>query len=169
MEEKYIIGDNISFTPIDIKCIDEAMEFQAKIIEKMDNKDFFTPLTKQEFATPIKGRDNVYFLKYKNELVGLAVATCDIPEVLSGYRVPTKNVMLVDSIMIKEEFRGFGLQKQVLGLLEKRAHELGLNGLVATVHPENIYSLRNFLKMDYSILHSAFLHGGERLVLIKKI
>ncbi len=169
MKEKHVIGDDITFTPIDIGRIGEAMDFQAMIIEKMENKDFFTPLTKQEFVTPIKGRDNVYFLKYKNELIGLVVSTCDIPEVLSEYRIPSNNVMLIDSIMIKEDFRGFGLQKQALSLLEKRARELDLEGLVATVHPKNIYSLRNFLEMNYSILHSAFLHGGERLVLVKRI
>ncbi|MDO4747245.1 MAG: GNAT family N-acetyltransferase [Candidatus Saccharibacteria bacterium] len=169
MKEKHVIGEDISFAPIGVERIGEAMKFQADIIKRMNNKDFFTPLTKQEFVKPIKGRDNVYFLTYKNELIGLAVATCDIPEILLDYKITDKNVMLIDSIMIKKEFRGFGLQKQVLELLEKRVRELGLDGLVATVHPENIYSLRNFLEMGYLVLHSALLHGGERLVLCKKI
>lgn len=169
MKKRLVIGEKVSLVPIGLAQLDGALDFQADIIDGMDTKEFFTPLTREEFITPILGRDNVYFLRYNDELIGLAVATCDVPEVLREYNIPYEDVMLVDSIMVKKEFRGNGLQRQILELLEKKAKELGLKGMTATIHPENIYSLRNFLGMDYKVLHLAFLHGGERLVVFKEL
>ena len=169
MNDDYIIGKDIDFISIGIGDIDEAMRFQSEIIDGMENREWFTPLTRQEFVIPIEGRDNVYFLKHNNELIGLAVATCDISEVLKEYNIKDSNIMLIDSIMIKQEYRGHHLQKQILELLEKRARELNLDGLVATVHPDNIYSKINFVNSGYDISHLALLHGGDRLVFVKKL
>lgn len=107
-------------------------------------------------------------MKHNDELIGLAVVTCDIPEVLKEYNIKDSNMMLIDSIMIKQEYRGHHLQRQILKLLEKRARELNLDGLVTTVHPDNIYSKNNFVNSGYDIGHLALLHGGDRLVFVKK-
>ena len=82
MKEKYILNKNIELEIIHEEKLDEALLFQNEIIKNMTNKEWFCPLTKEEFLTPIKGKDNAYFLKYKNELIGIFIATCDIPEVL---------------------------------------------------------------------------------------
>ena len=155
------------------------MEFQAGIIAGMKKPEFFTPLTDQEFIDPINGRGDVYFLRHNDklrhndELIGLAVGACDIPGILEEYNLPDNmpndKVMLIDSIMVTEDYRGHGLQLQILAELEERAKELGLNGLVATVHPDNKYSLDNFLKAGYHVLHEANLHGGRRFVVMKEI
>ena len=173
MERKYIIGENVDFTPIGLDSVDEAMKFQADIIDGMENKEFFTPLEEQEFIGPINGRGDVYFLRHKGELIGLAVGACDIPETLAEYNLPDNlpdnNVMLIDSVMVAEGYRGHGLQLQILAKLEEEAKKLGLNGLVATVHPENQFSLVNFEKAGYRVLHEANLHGGRRFVVVKEI
>lgn len=170
---EYIIEDNVDFTPIDLDSVDEAMEFQAYIIAGMKNQEFFTPLTDKEFIDPINGRGDVYFLRHKGELIGLAVGACDIPGTLAEYNLPDNmpddKVMLIDSVMVAEGYRGHGLQLQILAKLEERAKQLGLNGLVATVHPENQFSLVNFEKAGYRVSHEANLHGGRRYVVVKEI
>lgn len=120
----------------------------------MERKDFFAPLTDDEFLTSIRGRDNVYLFICNNTIIGLLVITCDIPDVLFDYELPSDNYMLIDSIMVKEEYRGHSLQKQMLKFAYDRAKELKMDGLVATVHPENIYSLNNFIAEGYINLHT---------------
>ncbi|MBR2708729.1 MFS transporter [Candidatus Saccharibacteria bacterium] len=166
-KKRYVIGKNVDLAPVEIKDVDKAMRFQSMIIKGMKNKEWFTPLTKKEFTTPMKGSDNVYFLKKGRAVIGLVVATCGAPEVLKDYKLKNDNVLLIDSIMIRKECRGHHLQKQILKVLEKRAKELELDGLVATVHPDNIYSKKNFVDSGYVVTHSASLHGGERLVFVK--
>lgn len=169
MHNKYIINKTIQIEVLTEDRVEEALKFQKEIIDAMDNKEYFCPLTKEEFLEPIKGRDNVYFLKYNNKTIGLFVATCDIPEVLTEYQLKNNNVLLIDSIMIREEFRGYGLQRQVLTYLYNRAKELKLDGLVATVHPDNIYSLNNLLYSNYKIINKLTLHGGDRYIVFKEI
>jgi hypothetical protein len=43
-----------------IKDLDIIMNFQSKIINEMDRKEFFCPLTKQEFLDPINSNNGVY-------------------------------------------------------------------------------------------------------------
>lgn len=71
--------------------------------------------------------------------------------------------------MVAEGYRGHGLQLQILAKLEEETKKLGLNGLVATVHPDNEYSRVSFEKAGYRVLHEANLHGGRRSVMMKKI
>ena len=105
---------NIKIEIVHEEKLNEVLNFQKDIIDNMNRKDFFCPLTKEEFLTPIRNLDNVYFLKYNNEIIGLFVATCNIPDVLKEYQLSNNNVMLIDSIMIKEEYRGKEVYKDVV-------------------------------------------------------
>ena len=77
--------------------------------------------------------------------------------------------MLIDSIMVKDKYRGYGLQQQMLKYAYDRASKLGMDGLVATIHPDNKYSINNFIKDNYRLLHVLNIHGGKRNVMIKNI
>ncbi len=169
MKNKYVMGENIDIEIVNENKLDGVLEFQKDIIDRMEHQEFFCPLTKEEFLEPIRGRDNVYFLKYNNETIGLFVATCDIPNILEEYQLDNNNVILIDSVMIREDFRGYGLQRQILDYLYNRAKELNLDGLVATVHPDNTYSLNNFLYCGYEIINKLTLHGGDRYVVFKNV
>ena len=168
MKTKYMIGKNIDIHIINNKELDILMNFQKEIIDNMSNKEWFVPLTEEEFLTPINGKDNAYFFKFNDEIIGLLVLTCDIPDVLEEYQLPNKNYMLIDSIMVKDEYRGYGLQRQMLRFAYERALKLGMDGLVATIHPDNKYSLDNFIKEEYELLHVLTIHGGTRNIMIKK-
>ena len=166
---QYLLGDNIDICIATIDDLDKILDFQKGIIDRMPHKEFFTPLTNQEFITPIEGKDNVYLLYYEEEMMGLAVATCDIPDVLAEYDLPDANYMLIDSIMISEPYRGSKLQQQLLDYLYNRAYILDMDYIVATIHPDNIYSLNSFYNKGYEFLHVSQLHGGPRCVLVKQV
>lgn len=157
--------NNFTLKIADKNDIPRIMNFQQRIIDDMENKNWFTPLTEKEFLTPIENLDNVYMLFDGEKEVALFVATCNIGDELNEYGVENRNNMLIDSTMVEPEYRGMGLQRKILKFLEKRALDLGLNGLVATVHPDNIYSLNNFIKSGYEIIDKREIHGGPRLVL----
>lgn len=169
MERALIINQNGSIKSISEKEIDIASYIQRSIFNTMDSKHWYAPLRWAEFLTPIKGTDGTYLLVYQGEIIGLFVLTCNIPDVLSEYKLPSSNYMLIDSVMIKEGYRGHGLQRQILKFVYDRAIDLKMNGLVSTVHPDNKYSLNNFILEDYKILHKLIIHGGIRNVMIKSI
>lgn len=169
MNNKYIIGENIDISAVSLDELNKVLLFQKEIIDNMVNKDWFVPLTEEEFIAALVGRDNVYFLLYKDEIIGLFVLTCDVPKVLADYKLPDSNYMLIDSIMIKEEYRGYGLHKQILQYAYERARRLKMNGLVASVHPDNKYSLYNFIASGYEFFNVLIVHGGMRNIYIKRL
>ena len=168
MNTNYLIGKNEDIHIINKDEVDELVDFQKEIINDMHNKEWFVPLTKEEFLAPILGKDNAYFFTHNEKNIGLLVLTCNIPDVLKEYQLPSDNYMLIDSIMVKDEYRGYGLQQQMLEFAYDRAIKLGMDGLVATIHPDNKYSLDNFVKQNYELLHVLTIHGGWRNIMIKK-
>tara|TARA_B110000495_G_C23033032_1_gene615878 strand:- start:2793 stop:3212 length:420 start_codon:yes stop_codon:yes gene_type:complete len=54
-------------------------------------------------------------------------------------------------IMIKKEFQSKGIASKALLLLENEAKQIGINKLIALVHPNNIGSERIFKKNGYDL------------------
>ena len=87
MNSKYMIGENVNVHIINNNELETVLNFQKEIIDNMPNKDWFVPLTKEEFLTPINGRDNAYFFIHNQQIIGLFVLTCDIPDILKEYKL----------------------------------------------------------------------------------
>lgn len=166
---KYNIGENVIIKKASINDLDKILKFQKNIIDAMPNKEFFTPLTEHEFVYPIENNGLVYLLYYDNTLIGLFVLTIN-PEddILDEYQLDNSlDVAIFDSVMIDDKYRGNGLQLQGMKLINKGAAKLGVKRIVATIHPNNRYSLDNFLKDEYKIINQINIHGGPRLIVEK--
>ena len=75
------IEKNVTIKKIKEEEIKIVLDFQKEIIDNMEHKEWFVPLTKEEFLTPIRGEDNVYVFIYNNIIIGLLVLTCNISEI----------------------------------------------------------------------------------------
>lgn len=169
---KYVIGKNVCIKQATINDIRDIELFQSMIINNMDNKEFFTPLTTNEFVYPITNNGRVYLLYYQEELIGLCVLTINVSlDVISKYCLNNNNnnIGILDSVMIKDGYRGSGLQVQVMKILYEEAKRLGIMQIVATVHPNNIYSLNNLIKEGYEIINKINIHGGYRYIVVKDV
>ena len=82
------------------------------------------------------------------------------------------HAMTVDSLAVDPSCRGFGFQRLLVELGERRGCETGCTVSLATVHPSNTPSLRNFLQMGYAIDHveeDFYGDGTPRAVLVKRL
>lgn len=91
-------------------------------------------------------------------------ALTDEPEAFSKY-------FSFDSIQVKEKYRGFGIQRFFLDETERLAKERGAEYMLATVSPENKYSLRHFIDMGYEIYKNREInaYNSIRYLMIKLI
>lgn len=72
--------------------------------------------------------------------------------------------------VVAPEFQGNSLQYRLCCMAEERLKEQGYTYLMATVHPENIYSLRNMEKLGMARAAKVRKYGGKlRYVMWKKI
>lgn len=76
----------------------------------------------------------------------------------------------MDSLAVRPRFRGRGLQYQLMASAEQYLMTTSYCHLMGTVHPDNRYSLGNFLKLGYRIVTTTKKYGGlPRHVLYKSI
>lgn len=80
------------------------------------------------------------------------------------------NVTHIESVAVLPKFRGYKLQKKLLERAEKMEKEKHTKYLMATVHPDNIYSMRNFEEQGFFCLLETKKYGGlRRSILLKEI
>ena len=72
-------------------------------------------------------------------------------------------------ILVNPKYRGYGLQFQMLNILEEYCINKGLKLLLTTIHPDNLYCINNFLKKDYKYIKLFLLNRGKRNLYIKEI
>lgn len=75
----------------------------------------------------------------------------------------------MDSVVILPEFRGNGLQYKLIQKAEEvLKEETDYRIWMATVHPDNTYSLQNVLSLGYEVVAEALKYGGYRRYILKK-
>lgn len=167
---KYIINENIKLVRATISDFDVIVSFQSEVIDKLFDKEYFTPLSELEIKFPLLNNGIVYLLYDGSLLVGLFILTINpLQEVAREYEFEDNNFAIFDSVMIRDAYRGSHLQAQGMKLLEKTAKKIGVKTIVATVHPDNIYSIDNFKKMTYEYVKTITIHGGERIIFRKDL
>jgi hypothetical protein len=173
MEGKMILNCKKDYKLIhaEIKDIPQIMDFQSNVIAKLNRKDFFCPLVEKEFIDPIKINKGVYLIFNNAELIALAVLNVKPnKDIMKEYALDrTNNIALFDSIMVKDEYRGNKITCAVLKYSLEEAKKYNITSIIATIHPENIYSLNNFLEAGYYILKTIQIHGGKRYIMEKDI
>lgn len=78
-------------------------------------------------------------------------------------------VVHMDTAAVHPDYRGRGLQGQLLQMAERELSGNGKRILLSTVHPENRFSLNNMLKQGYRVQRNVEKYGSERYVLRKDI
>ena len=74
----------------------------------------------------------------------------------------------METVAVASGFTGNGLQRKLLIEGEKAAATMGLRHFMATVHPENHYSLSNFQRLGYKKIAEALKYGGLRRWVLEK-
>ena len=75
----------------------------------------------------------------------------------------------MDTAAVHRDYRGLGLQRQLVQIAEQTLIGQGRRILLTTVHPDNHYSLHNMQKQGYQIQKRVSKYGSERYILRKDI
>lgn len=145
------------------------LAIQQKDWYVVDDKDFLERHIKEEG----------YTLKYmiEDEIAGFllvrrpAQAEDNLGRYLPHFTEELLNkVTHMESAAVLPKFRGMGIQKKLLQAAENIEQKAGTRYLMGTVHPDNCYSVNNFLKSGYECLLETEKYGGlRRKIVCKKI
>lgn len=149
---------NLFFKRMSEKDLEEAMNLQNEVVSNIPNNDIhniFEPLSLGELSYSLK-KDIVIGAYFENKLIAflnLIPYPNDKQNLLldlEEYKdVDSKNIMVVDCVLINELYRGFGLQSLFLDLAQFLAKHMVIKYLCAVVSPKNPYSAKNFIKNGY--------------------
>ncbi|NHN35449.1 GNAT family N-acetyltransferase [Paenibacillus agricola] len=133
-----------------------------------------TPETLQKY---IEQGQLVLGLFDNNELIAYAILSMrmaeDLEEFFQKYNLITDrkewgHVGTLLNCVVKDEYRGYGLQKYLIELRETVAKNSGYNEIFTSVHERNIYSINNLKKAGYKQCGRHHI-GGEWLLFGKAL
>ena len=162
--------------------LDAYIEFVAFVKENMEHPEWLGEFSKSDYVKMINN-DAVIYVWTTMENINKELSEID-QFVACGMLIPAKPTDLKKFLqtdlkykevvdfgpeMVHPKYIGNGIQKDVIEYLEMIAKGLGYKHFIGTVDPENIYSMRNLLKMNFEIAAKVELKRGTRLVMRKDV
>ena len=85
-------------------------------------------------------------------------------------REEMQQVAHMETAAVRPKYCGQGIQKSLMRQGEEMLKGTSFRYLMGTAHPDNTYSVNNFLKLEYEIIDEARKYGGlPRYVFCKEI
>ena len=152
--------------------IDEYLEFYKYVKSNMKEPSWLGEFSLNELKN-ILNNEGKLFNFYDNNII-----VCSMLYIPSNNKTLEKHnlkydedlVGSCDPIMVNPEYVGNKFQKQMLELLDKYCKNIGKIYIFTKVHPDNIYSINNFISDGYKFVETYKTSSGEsRSVYFKEI
>ncbi len=153
--------------------IDIILEIMYEAYEALDDKRMFFADSKEFISETIDGLGFGLIAEKGKDVVAYMVVRypglCEdnLGRYLSFDEEMLMKTALLDSVVVKAEFRGHGLQKLLIEEAEKRIREAGFVHFMAKTHPDNRASLKSFISRGYQPMIMVREHGSVRTILYK--
>ena len=152
--------------------IDEYLEFYKYVKSNMKEPSWLGEFSLNELKN-ILNNEGKLFNFYDNNII-----VCSMLYIPSNNKTLKKHNLKYDEklvgscgpIMVNPKYVGNKFQKQMLELLDKYCKSIGKRYIFTKVHPDNIYSINNFVSDGYKFVETYKTSSGEsRSVYFKEI
>ena len=152
--------------------IDEYLEFYKYVKSNMKEPSWLGEFSLNELKN-ILNNEGKLFNFYDNNII-----VCSMLYIPSNNKTLEKYNLKYDEklvgscgpIMVNSKYVGNKFQKQMLELLDKYCKSIGKRYIFTKVHPDNIYSINNFVSNGYKFVETYKTSSGEpRSVYFKEI
>lgn len=157
--------------------MDEIEHIMNQVLGSMEHKEWYVTDDRAFLERHIEKEG--YILKYmENETIAgfLVVRHPGVATDNLGREIENCNEELLgkvahmESAAVLPAYRGQRIQKKLLEAAEEQERKLGMHYLMATVHPDNVYSCANLETLGYRCLKETSKYGGlPRLILYKEL
>ena len=159
-------------TPEDL---DKVMALQDAIVEALPDKDLYATFSREESLGQLE-HDICIIAECDGEVAGYSVMIPNDPDNPENYgkyfnydREQLAKTVSMDLTMVAPKYRGNGIQRMFNKLRLGMANELGAHEALTTISPDNPYSYRNFLVLNFDIVDERELYGGKRRYILRKV
>ena len=159
-----MILDNMYIRTLKEEDIDAVLELQEKTILGLRDTSVLRKNSPEILSLALSGSNIALGVFREDDLAAVGFAVNPLPpETDLRANLQTHSVdkaLDLKLIIVKDEYRGNGLQKALTWVLEKLAYIRGYTHFCTSVSPNNSYSLNNVLSMGYEYDHQEELYGG---------
>ncbi|MBQ6315595.1 MAG: hypothetical protein IJI11_08410 [Mogibacterium sp.] len=159
-------------TPDDI---DAVVDLQNRIVDALPDKDLYAASTREEYLTQLI-EDVCFMAEHDGQTAGFSVLVPNDPDNPRNYgkylgydRDQLAKTASLDLTMVAPEYRGRGIQRIFNKIRIGSAVEMGATEGLCTISPDNPYSYRNFLVLNFEIIETRTMYGGKQRYILRKV
>lgn len=151
--------------------LDEYIEFREYVKSYMEHPEWLGDFTKNQLEEMLKQESKIY-VYYKDEepvcsMMMIPATKKDMDSF--NFNLDYNEVMDYGPIMVNPKYVGNNLGYQMLLVENNYSKENGYNYAVATIHPDNIYSINILEKDNFEEKGQKVFKRGIRNIYFKKL
>ena len=156
--------NNIKIRQLNNNDIDDILNLYEYTISRLKDPTILRNSSKELLLQSISNENIAYGIFIEKELIAIGIAVdpkppeVDLRINLQKYKID--KAMDLKVIIVKENYRGNGLQKILIVLLEKQAKQKGYTHFCVSISPNNLYSSNNFIELGYQKDHTEIIYDG---------
>ncbi len=163
-------GQEFVVRELGFEDLSHLLALQDEIVAGLPDKNLYCPLTRAELIESLHLDIAYGVYSPSRELVAFSVIVSprisdrNLAHGLDGF--DESDTITFDAVAVIPEFRGFGLQQNLVKIAKRLAKDCGVHEILTTVSPYNLHSVNNFNKSGFKTHSRVSKYGGlDRLIL----
>ena len=161
LEELTCINENVD--------LDKYIEFRGQVQNGMEYPEWLGTFSKEVLEEMLENKFKIWMYYLDNEPVcSMMLISSDKESLLKfGVDLNYKDVVYYGPMFVNPKYAGKGLQSQMLEELDRYCMSLGYKYAISTIHPDNEYSINNFIKDKFIYFNKKEFNRGIRNIYLK--
>ena len=163
LDELYLLKDD----EIDL---DKYFKFYMDVKNSMKHPEWLGVIPKDEVINILNNGGKLWIYKNDDDIVASIMYIPTKNESLKKHNIDYDESIVgsVGPTMVNQKYVGNGFMKQMLKVLNDYVLSNNLRYMMTKTHPDNLYSINNFINDGYELVDSYISSDGPRNVYLKK-
>lgn len=161
----------------ELECVDydinleEYVNFRELVKKNMTNPEWLGDFSIEDLEHLLANNSKIWMYYKDNEPVCSMMIIPSTQKDMDKFELGLNHMEVVDygPMMVSPKYIGNRLQLQMLQKLDNYSKSKGYKYVVSTIHPDNTFSINNFLKDDFELSNQKEFKRGIRNIYTKKL
>lgn len=151
--------------------IDQYIKFREQVKETMNNPEWLGDFTREDIELLLQENSKIWVYYSKEIPICSMMIIPATKKSLVKFELNYKVQEVIDygPMFVNPNYIGNNLQYQMLRELDEISRKKGYRYAVVTVHPDNIYSIRNLEKDKFKLINTKNFERGTRNIYLKEL
>lgn len=151
--------------------IDQYIKFREQVKETMNNPEWLGDFTREDIELLLQENSKIWVYYSKEIPICSMMIIPATKKSLMKFELNYKVQEVIDygPMFVNPNYIGNNLQYQMLRELDEISRKKGYRYAVVTVHPDNMYSIRNLEKDKFKLINTKNFERGTRNIYLKEL